>query len=72
MQELKNNPCTDCGGIFHPQAMHWDHLTDKRKDVATMVHHGYSKAAITKELLKCELVCANCHAVRTVTRREAL
>jgi hypothetical protein len=68
---LKDGPCTDCGGQFHPEAMQWDHVSgSKRWDVGAMTHAGYAKETILKEIAKCELVCANCHAVRTASRRE--
>jgi hypothetical protein len=72
MRARKNAPCVDCGGTFHPAAMTFDHLPGaaKRSDVATLARRG-SIASIRAEIEKCELVCANCHAVRTFTRREA-
>jgi hypothetical protein len=62
-------PCTDCGRIFHPAAMHWDHLPgyDKSAPLGELVRHG-SREQVLREIAKCELVCANCHAVRTVRR----
>lgn len=65
--------CTDCGGIYHHAAMHWDHLPghEKLADVSELVSYGYSINIIQNEILKCELVCANCHAVRTFNRRTA-
>ena len=62
-------PCTDCGGRFHPAAMAWDHLpgTTKVADVSTLINGGCSILA-RREIAKCELVCANCHAVRSVER----
>ncbi len=72
MRTLKEEPCVDCGGRFHPAAMTFDHLpgAEKRSDVATLARQG-STALLRAELEKCELVCANCHAVRTFNRREA-
>jgi hypothetical protein len=69
--ELKaNKPCADCGGTFHPQAMVWDHLpgAEKRGDVSHLARR-IGKERILAEIAKCELVCANCHAVRTFDRR---
>jgi hypothetical protein len=61
----------DCGGSFHPAAMQWDHIgTDKRINISDAVHKGWSRARILTEIAKCELVCSNCHAVRTWTRRQ--
>ncbi|HEY6203116.1 MAG TPA: hypothetical protein VI056_08730 [Candidatus Limnocylindria bacterium] len=61
-------PCTDCGRSFPPQVMQWDHLpgTDKLGDVSTF--KGRSRADVLAEIAKCQLVCANCHAIRTFER----
>lgn len=70
LRSLKDGqPCTDCGSVFHPAAMEWDHLPGQTKamDVSNMVRR-FSKESILKEIAKCELVCANCHAVRTYKR----
>jgi hypothetical protein len=33
-----------------------------------MIHDGFSWKAIMKEIQKCEVVCANCHRIRTYAR----
>ena len=59
----------DCGGSFHFRAMHWDHIgNDKEENVSVMVLRGLGRKKILAEIAKCELVCANCHAVRTYKR----
>ena len=68
-RSLKEGSCTDCGGSFHPVAMQWDHVgTDKLANVSRLAQRA-SKARVLAEIAKCELVCANCHAVRTHLRR---
>jgi hypothetical protein len=64
-------PCADCGQVFHPAAMHWDHLPEYEKEAALgeLVRHG-SRQRIVEEIEKCELVCANCHAVRSIDRAQ--
>jgi hypothetical protein len=49
--------------------MHWDHLPEYPKfdDISSMVASA-RRARILAELAKCELVCANCHVMRTVAR----
>ncbi len=66
-----DKPCTDCRNVFHFSAMQWDHLPGfgKLSEVSELVRCGPSRARILAEIAKCELVCANCHAVRTYTRR---
>lgn len=60
-----NNPCVDCGGIFHPAAMDFDHRdpTTKAFNVGSLVTSSWSK--IEAEIAKCELRCANCHRIKT-------
>ncbi len=62
-------PCADCGEVFPPWVMHWDHLPGHLKvaEISTMVG-SRRRALILDELAKCELVCANCHVTRTVVR----
>lgn len=65
---LKAAPCSDCGGTFPPCAMDFDHVRgEKRRGIAAAI--GRSRAALLRELEKCELVCANCHRIRTHIRR---
>lgn len=64
--------CTDCGYNAHPQALHFDHIPgrgEKLFNIGAYVHCSWEK--IEAEIAKCEVVCANCHAVRTHTRRIA-
>src|SRR6266850_3690137 len=60
-------PCSDCGGLFPVYVMHWDHLPgfEKVDEISSMVA-SRTRAAVLEELKKCELVCANCHVMRTI------
>lgn len=60
-------PCADCGGVFPVYVMHWDHLPgfEKVAEISVMVG-SRTRAAVLEELKKCELVCANCHVLRTI------
>jgi hypothetical protein len=62
-------PCADCGGVFPVWVMHWDHLPghDKVGCVSDLVR-SRRRTLILEELKKCELVCANCHVLRTISR----
>jgi hypothetical protein len=66
-------PCADCGLEFHPAAMQWDHLPGRKKEAAlgTLVRLG-SRERVLQEIAKCELVCANCHAIRSFIRRDKI
>ncbi len=71
LRALKDGrPCVDCGGVFHPEAMHFDHRPESGKEFDVGFGNGrYSRARVLAEIAKCDLVCANCHAVRTYDRR---
>jgi len=62
-------PCTDCGRVFDPQVMQWDHLPGFAKigDISGS-WVGWTEEAILNEIAKCELVCTNCHTIRTFRR----
>jgi len=59
--------CKDCG-YNNPLALEFDHLGDKLHDVGWMASQGFSWKAVLSEIAKCEIVCANCHRIRTATR----
>ena len=63
-------PCTDCGGFFHYSAMEWDHRpgVPKTAELSSLIVNTHSKRRVLEEIAKCDLVCANCHAVRTYNR----
>lgn len=70
VNKLKSNPCTDCGNTFPSVCMDWDHTDDnKTYDVSRLVNQGQAKSKILAEIRKCELVCSNCHRIRTQLRR---
>lgn len=70
VRELKNNPCMDCGNTYHFSAMDFDHRGEDEKidSVSRLTSYG-SKKKILAEIEKCDLVCSNCHRVRTWKRR---
>lgn len=70
MAELKRGvPCADCGETFPAPVMHWDHLPGHTKvgEISVLATQR-SRTIVLEELKKCELVCANCHAIRTSRR----
>ena len=71
VDEIKSAPCLDCGRVFPPCAMDFDHISDdKVDDISRMVTSGVSEDTLRLEISKCEVVCACCHRVRTHNRRE--
>ena len=72
--ELKSGLCTDCKNTFNPECMQWDHLPqyDKIEGVGKLARLTWNKNKVLEEIAKCELVCANCHAMRTKNRRKLI
>jgi hypothetical protein len=66
-QIKESSGCVDCG-INNHIILDFDHLHDKKYNISRMIHDGFSWAAIKKEISKCEVVCANCHRIRTHNR----
>ena len=67
IRSLKSKPCADCGGVFDPVCMDFDHVRGvKVIQVSRLV--GCRKEKILEEVAKCDIVCSNCHRVRTYNR----
>lgn len=66
----REHKCTDCKFNFPPICMEFDHLKEKggrQNEVNILVRQGRMTAA-RQEILKCDLLCSNCHRIRTATR----
>lgn len=62
--------CVDCGYSVHAVALQFDHIgDDKKQSVSDLISSDYSWQTILKEIEKCEVRCANCHAVVTAHRK---
>jgi hypothetical protein len=69
LNDLKRKPCADCGGIFNPWQMDFDHVRGtKVENISKIIGNGSSRL-LREELAKCEVVCANCHRQRTYLRK---
>jgi hypothetical protein len=70
LSNLKDCPCADCGKRYPFYVMDFDHRIPKEKinSVAYMVTRNWSFDKIKNEALKCEIVCANCHRIRTYNK----
>jgi len=64
---LKNVPCADCKNTFHFSAMDFDHLENKHFNIASD-SRWVSRKRLLDEIAKCDVVCANCHRLRTWNR----
>ncbi len=67
----KSKPCTDCEIQYPPYVMDFDHVRGKKiMDIARMVSGRQHRTVqmLIDEIAKCEVVCANCHRIRTHSR----
>ena len=67
----KDVPCMDCHKRFPPEAMDFDHVRgEKLYNVGLMT--AYAIRTIQAEIDKCDVVCSNCHRIRTYARNEGV
>lgn len=61
----KMSPCKDCCKQYNPWVMQFDHRdpSQKKYEISWMESYGLKK--LMRDIEKCDLVCANCHAERT-------
>lgn len=70
IKEIKNVPCADCKMRFPAYVMDFDHITSNKSGIIALMAvdlAGWDK--LKEEISKCEIVCANCHRIRTYKRR---
>ncbi len=72
LRDLRRVPCMDCGGIFAPHVMDFDHRDPTTKSFGLASENVYlkSRAVLEAEVAKCDVVCANCHRIRTAAALE--
>ena len=67
--QARQSPCADCGE-YKPGAMEFDHLPERGPKSFTIANIGsFGLPRLREELAKCELVCNECHKVRTARRK---
>lgn len=67
LRDLRRVPCMDCAGEYFPHQMDFDHRDPGAKEFNLTSSKAMliSRERLLQELAKCDIVCANCHAVRT-------
>lgn len=70
LDEIKSEKgCTDCGYNTNPVALQFDHRPGEVKSFTiAAAAASRSMEAILAEVTKCDVVCANCHAIRSAGR----
>ncbi len=67
---LKAEPCADCGIRYPHEVMEFDHVRGEKKwSVSIGMSRKEPWSAVLAEAEKCDLVCANCHRIRTMNCR---
>jgi hypothetical protein len=68
--DLKGGKCVDCGYAAHLAALEFDHLdpAEKKNTISALLNWCAPWARVVEEAMKCDLVCSNCHAIRTYVR----
>lgn len=61
----EGRPCTDCGKYYPYYVMDFDHRNKKEKKFIISENRTCGWGNFLKEVKKCDLVCSNCHRVRT-------
>jgi len=70
VNSYKDKPCADCGDEFPLYVMDFDHRPGEEKiaGISSLVQFRVSIETLLKEIGKCDVVCANCHRIRTHSR----
>ena len=70
IREAKSRPCSDCGISYPPFVMDFDHRDRRQKlfNIGRDAMARRSERAVVEEIENCDVVCANCHRIRTHTR----
>jgi hypothetical protein len=63
------HPCKDCG-ITNPVVLEFDHIRGKKVDNISDMPGKYPWLDIIREIKKCDVVCANCHRLRTAKKAD--
>lgn len=72
INRIKNRPCMDCGGWYEPCQMDFDHREPNKKRGSVSRTLNFSIKALYAEIAKCDVVCSNCHRLRTYVNDKSL
>ena len=62
--------CADCGQKYPGVAMDFHHRNGEIKEFNISNCSSYSAEKISREIKKCDVLCKNCHAIRTYNLRQ--
>lgn len=68
VRAYKSTPCADCKIQYPYYVMDFDHIRGEKKfNLARYYKHTVER--LLEEISKCDVVCANCHRIRTYKRK---
>jgi len=70
--KLLGGKCADCGWQGHQAAFQFHHINPSKKDFVIGNVANKKWEVVKKELDKCLLLCANCHAIRHSSKNDKL
>lgn len=71
LDKIQDVPCAGCGKRFDPCCMDFDHRPGTAKRFNIGINRRRAWRVVKAEIAKCDIVCANCHRIRTVARKRA-
>ena len=66
VRDLKERtPCADCNRFYPSYVMDFDHIDGKKVSSVSHMAAREGWLRLMAEIAKCEIVCSNCHRIRT-------
>ena len=70
IDEIKKQPCADCKNTFPTVCMDFDHVRGRKLyNISNMKSQKWE--LVEAEIKKCDVICSNCHRIRTHNRLTA-
>jgi len=67
-EQKESSPCLDCGIQYPYYVMEYDHIKDDKVKTVSWLASAGTMNQVIEEIKKCDLVCSNCHKIRTWNR----
>jgi hypothetical protein len=71
VRRAKDVPCQDCGRRYPAHVMDFDHVRGRKLGNVSLMKNYAGTVKLVAEIAKCDVVCANCHRIRSHRRRAA-
>ena len=74
LRDLRRVPCEECGETLQPHQMDFDHRDRSTKSFGLTWARSMltPRPRLLEEVAKCDIICANCHAIRTYAQQADL